>query len=122
MRIRTRAVPYHFGVDLCAAVTCMVQFFEDHDPCALADDEASAVAVKGSRGTVGIVVEGGGEATGAAEATNGEGVNAGLGAAGYHDGGVAVGDEAAGVADGVGAGGTGCCGGVVWALVWRLAE
>lgn len=47
-------------------------------------------------------------------------MDAGFGAAGEHDGGVAVGNEAGGIADGVGACRAGCCYGVVGALGGRL--
>lgn len=116
MRISTRPVAYNFSVDLCASIPSVVELFQDHDPRALANDEAGAVAVEGSRSLSGDIVEGGGEAAGAAESADGEGVDAGFCATSDHDGGVAVGDEAAGVADGVGACGTGGCSGVVGAL------
>lgn len=116
MRIGAGAVPDKLSVDGGAAVACVVELFQHHDAGALADDEAGAVTVEWPGGAVGRVVEGGGEAARPAESADGQRVNAGFRAASDHDGGVAVGNEAAGVADGVGAGGAGGCGGVVWAL------
>lgn len=61
------------------------------------------------------MVEGCGQRAGPAETGESERVDAGLAAAGQHDVGVAKGDEARCVAEGVRAGCTGCGGGVVGA-------
>ncbi len=121
VRVGARAVAHDLGVDGGAAVARVVELFQHHDASALADDEAGAVAVEGPRGAARVVVEAGGEATRAAEPADGQRVDAGLGAAGDHDGGVAVRDEAAGVADGVRARGAGCCHGVVCALIIEVS-
>jgi hypothetical protein len=118
IRVSARAVADEFSVDGGGAGKGVGELFEDEDPGAFADDEAGAVAVEGPGGEVGGAVVGCGEAAGARETGDGEGVDAGFGGAGEHDGGVAVGDEAGGVADGVRTGGAGGCGGVVGAL-WR---
>jgi hypothetical protein len=114
--IRTRPVTYNLGVDLHTTPTRMLEFFEDHDTGAFTNDEASTITVEWTRGLLGFVVEGGGKAAGACESADGERMDAGFGAAGYHDVCVPVCDETSGVADGVGAGGAGRCCGVIGAL------
>jgi hypothetical protein len=116
MRIRAHAVPHDLGVDLYPPLPRVLQFLQNHDARAFADDEPCAVCVEGAGGRLRVGVVGGGEAAGASEAADREGVDAGFRAAGEHDGGVAVHDEAAGVADGVRAGGAGGCDGVVGSL------
>src|SRR5205085_2629748 len=50
------AVTDQLGVNLCAARARKLQLFEDHDACALADDEAVAVALEWPRSMYGIVI------------------------------------------------------------------
>src|SRR5208282_411246 len=93
----------------------MFQFFEDEDACAFAHDEAVAVSVPGAAGAGGVVVAGGEGAHGG-ESADAHGSDGGFGASGDHDVGIAVLDDAKGIADGVSAGGAGGGGGFVGAF------
>lgn len=126
VRIPRHPIPLQLRINACPACLRMLQLLEHDDPRSLAHDEAAAGGVEraggGRGGGVGVYAEG----FGAAEAGEGERVDAGFGAAGEHDVGVVVEDESGGVAEGMGAGCAGGGSGVVGALVgggggWRLA-
>ncbi len=85
----------------------MLVFLEHHHAGALAHHEAVAVAVIGARGAGRLVVEGGAQRAAGGEAGERQAADRRFGAAGHHHVGIAEGDEACGIADGVGAGGAG---------------
>ena len=104
--VATDAVPVHFGVDSRAAGFCVLEFFQDQQAGAFAENKAVAVAIEGSAGFFGIVVALGQGAHGG-KGAQADGRKRGLAAAGNGDVDFAVADELKGVADGVGCAGAG---------------
>ena len=113
--VGAHAVANNFGDDLRATLLGELQFFQDQDARAFADDEAVAVLVPGTAGVMRIVVARGQRAHGGKSA-DAHGSDGGFGAAGNHHVGVAVLDDARGIANGMRAGGAGGAGGLVRAL------
>ena len=109
------AVADDLGENGSAALAGKFQLFEDHDARAFADDEAVTVFVPGAAGFFGIVVAGGERAHGG-ESAYAHGSDGSLGAAGDHDVGIVVLDDAKRIADGVRAGGAGGGRGLVRSL------
>ena len=101
------AVADHLGVDLRAARLGVLQLLEHQGAGALAHDEAVAVLVIGARAPGRVVVEVGRHGAAGDEAGDADLADRRLRAAGDHDVGVAVLDEAHGVAHRVGARGAG---------------
>ena len=100
------AVADDFRQDGRAAAAGMLEFFENHDAGAFAHDEAVAVSVPGTAGASRIVVARGERAHGG-ESADAHGSDGSFGASGNHHVGIAVLDDAEGIADGVSAGGAG---------------
>src|SRR5690606_8214085 len=109
------AVAENFGQNLRPAGPRVLVLFEDDDAGPFGQDEAVAVAIEGSRGSLGIVVAGG-EGLHAGKARQAHGSGGGLAAAGDHDIRHVVLDDAEGVADRVGGRGTGGGNGAVGSL------
>src|ERR1039458_2533714 len=84
----------------------MLKLFEDKDASAFAPDEAVAIPGPGTTGASRVVIARGEGAHGG-ESAYAHGSDGGLGASGNHYVGIAVLDDAEGIADGVGAGGAG---------------
>ena len=93
----------------------MLEFFENQNACAFAHDEAVAILVPGTAGASGIVVARGERAHGG-ESADAHGSDRGFGASGDHHVGIAVLNDAEGIADGMSAGGAGGRGGFVRTL------
>ena len=100
--VAREAVADDLAIDLRAAGERMLALLEDDDAGALADDEAVAVAVIGSRRLGRTVVEVGRERPAGGEARDRQPVDRRLGAAGDHDVGVAERDQPGRIADGMG--------------------
>src|ERR1017187_3275754 len=81
----------------------MLKLFEDKDASAFAHDEAVAIPVPGTTGASRVVIARGEGAHGG-ESADAHGSDGGFGASGNHHVGIAVLDDAEGIADGVGAG------------------
>lgn len=82
MCVRTRSISRYFGIYFGIPSERVLELFENEKGCALTDDETIACMVEGAgcglRGGVG----GCGQGAGTLEADEGEGVDAGFGAAG----------------------------------------
>ena len=105
--IAREAITDHLGVDFRTARLGMLIFFQHHHAGALAHDKTVAVLVIRAAGAGWIVVKTGRERAGGGKAGNADGADGALGAAGQHDVGIIVADHAGGIANRVGAGGTG---------------
>ena len=113
--VGAHAIADDFREDGRAAAAGVFEFFENQNAGAFAHDEAIAVFVPGTAGAGRIVVARGERAHGG-ESADAHGSDGSFGAAGDHDVGVAVLNDAVGIADGVRAGGAGSGGGCVRAL------
>ncbi len=82
MRIGRGTVASKFSVDGRTASEGVREFFEDEDGGAFANDKAVAGFIEGAGGLLWGVIVRSGEGMGALEAGEGEGVDAGFGAAG----------------------------------------
>ena len=54
--VATYAVAVHFGVDSCAAGFSVLEFFQNQQAGAFAEDKAVAVAIEGPAGFFGVIV------------------------------------------------------------------
>ena len=95
-----------FGVDGGAALLGVLVLFKNQHTRAFAQHEAIALGVPGARSGLGIVVARG-QRPHRCKAANAQRADGGLGAAGQHDVGVAVLDQAAGLPDAMQPGGAG---------------
>src|SRR5690606_13095307 len=102
--VARHAVADDLAVDFRAARLGALVVLEHHDTRALAHDEAVAVLVIGARALFGVIVEIGGERPTGGEAGERDAVDAAFRAAGDHHVGIAHGDDAPAIADGVRAG------------------
>ena len=114
--VGAHAAAGQLGVDVGAAGLGVLELFEHQAAGALADDEAVAAGVEGPRGALSGSSLRGAEGARGGEARHADRADGRLAAAGEHDVGVAVADEARGVADRVRAGGAGRAGGAQRAL------
>src|SRR3974390_2152542 len=101
--VGAHTIARYFRDDAGAAFFRVLEFFQDKDARTLTDDEAVAVLVPGAAGVLGVIVAGGKRAHGS-EASDAHRRDRSFGAAGNHHVGIAVHDDASGVADGMGAG------------------
>src|SRR6202521_1282746 len=113
--VAAHAVANDFSQDRSVALPGIFQLFKDQDARAFADDKAVAVLVPRSAGFFGIVIARGKSAH-SRESANPHGSDCGFRAAGYHDIGVVVLNDAEGIADGMSAGSAGRSGSFVWSL------
>src|SRR5580658_2224575 len=106
IRVGTHAIADQLREDGSAAAAGMLEFFEHQDAGAFAHDEAVAIFVPGTAGAGGVVIASGKRAHGGKSA-HAHGSDRGFGASGDHYVGVAVLNDAEGIANGVRAGGAG---------------
>ena len=99
-----QAVAHDLGIDLGTPGLGVLVFLENDDAGTLAHDEAVAVGVIGARGLLWLVGPLGGQGLAGVEASDADLADRRLGPARDHHVGVAVADQAHGVADGMGAG------------------
>ena len=107
MRVARQTVAGHFGVDRGAACLGVFQFLENHDAGALAQHEAVAVGVIGTRGLFRRIVASGGKRPAGREAGKRKRGDRRFRAACDHHVGIAEDDQPCGIADGMRAGRTG---------------
>ena len=96
-----KAIADQFAVNAGAAALRMLVFFKHHGAGAFAHHEAVAIAVIGTRGALGGVVESGGQRAARGKSGKRQAVDGQLRTAGDHHVSIAESDEPAGVADGV---------------------
>ena len=113
--VAAHAVANDFSQDRSVALASVFQLFQDQDACAFADDKAVAVLVPRPAGFFGIVIARGKSAH-SRESANTHGSDCGFRAAGYHDIGVVVLNDAEGIADGMCAGSAGRSGSFIGSL------
>lgn len=95
---------------------------QDDDSGTFTNDKSFPLLVPWSRSKVWLIIEAGGETSGAGKSTNGKRVDAGLCAAGHHDVRTAGSDEVESITDAMKTGGTGCGDGVVGSLeIWVIS-
>ena len=115
VRVRTHAEANQLGIDAGAPLLRVLQLFQDQHPGALAQDEAIPVAVPGPAGGLRIIVARR-QGLHGCKSAHAQGRQVGLGAAGQHHVGVAVGDETPGVTHAVQPGGAGTDDGIAGPL------
>src|SRR5690606_34998151 len=113
--ITAHAEAHQLGIDVRPTGLRVLVLFQHQYPGAVAQHEAVAVQVPGAAGGFRVVVAGG-QGAGGGKAPHAQGRAGHFSAAGDHDVGVRVGDDARGLADIVGAGGAGGDDGDIGAL------
>src|SRR5690554_222838 len=114
--IAGEAVANDFAVDLGATGLSPLIVFQHDNAGAFTHHKAITILVVGARGGFGPVIEAGGERAAGSKAGQRQAVDAAFSAAGDHDVSIAQGDQPGGIANGVGAGGTGGNDGMIGAL------